>query len=122
MKLKNSEISFYTQNLQNISTKVSGKLAYIIARNLRKLVDEIKEYEQIKNDLIVKHGTVNDDGVSFININTPEYKDFLKEINEYANIEQEVNLLKINPEDLYSSTLTAQEILSIDFMIEETVE
>lgn len=122
MKLKNSEISLYTQNLQGISSKVSGKLAYVVARNIRKLTDEVIEYERIKNDLIVKYGTVNENGQSVIKVNTPEYNEFLKEINEYATIEQEVNILMITPEDLYSSTLTAEEMLNIDFMIDEAAE
>lgn len=122
MKLKNSEISNYAVNLQNISTKVKGKLAYIVARNLRKLVTEIQEYEEIKNSLIEKYGSKDENGILSVTIGSDEYKEFIKEISEYATIEQDIDLLMISPDDLYETELTAQDILSIDFMIEETTE
>lgn len=119
MKLKNVEMSNYLTALNNIADKVDGLLAYAVARNIRKIYAEVTEYENLKNDLIVKYGVLGDDGVSRIQVDSEECKKFLKEIEKYTNIEHEVDIYMLNIDELKSSSLNAKEILSIDFMLSE---
>lgn len=124
MKLKNVQMSNYIDRLQAVADKATGRLGYAVAWNLRNLATVNQEFAQIKNDLIDKYGKPQEDGkgnqVIGIDRGTEEYSKFLDEISEYAEIEHEVDVFKVQPEDVYPSSLTASEILGIDFMIDGT--
>ncbi len=119
MKLKNVEMSNYLSALNEIADKVNGMVAYGVARNIRKLENELAEYAKVKNDTIIKYGELGEDGISRIQINTPECQKFLDEMKQYDEIEHEVDLFMIKSSALQDSTLNAKEIVSIDFMLEE---
>ena len=72
----------------------------------------------MKNELIAKYGEVNGNEIS-LNTNSENYKDFIKELKEYAEIEHEVSIMEIELEHVYNSSLTADLITSIMFMIKE---
>ena len=62
MKLSNGKMSLYLNSLNKISNKVKGKLAYCVARNMRKLSSELTEFENIKNNYICEHGVEDENG------------------------------------------------------------
>ena len=78
MKLSNATMSLYLNSLTTISSKVKGKLAYCVARNIRKLSSELTEFEKIKNEYICEHGTETNDGRFMIETNSDEYKNYKK--------------------------------------------
>lgn len=119
MKFTNIEMSNYLMSLKNISEKVNGKLAYAVSRNMRKLANEVLEFETIRNNLIEKYGEKNEEGIFVIKIASESYGKFMEEISEYTYIEHEVDIYTINPEVLFSSTLNAEEMSQLDFMISE---
>lgn len=123
MQLKNIEMSNYLNALNQISNKVTGKLGYAVARNIRKISDEVFEFEKIKNELINKYGE-DSDGQKVIRLNTEPYQNFLDEIQEYKDIAHEVDIFMIDAYEVWKSDLTAKEIISLDFMIndEETIK
>lgn len=118
-KLTNIEMSNHLMALKNISGKVSGKLAYAVSRNMRKLANEVFEFDEIRNKLINKYGEKNDDGIFAIKIGSDSYNKFIKEISEFTDIEHEVDIYSVKSEILYNSDLNADEMLQLDFMIEE---
>ena len=117
MILTNATMSLYLNSLTTISSKVKGKLAYCVARNIRKLSNELIEFEKIKNDYIMEHGTETDDGRYSIDLKSDEYKKFLEFIKEFLAIEHDVDIFMVSEEEIFSSDLTGDEILSLDFMI-----
>lgn len=117
MKLTNIQMSNNLLYLNKIANKTKGKLAYAIARNIRKISNEVCEFEKIRNDLVAKYGTADENGISSIKVNTDAYDKFLKEIEEYIYIEHDVDIYKISEEEIFKSDLTANEILWLDFMI-----
>ncbi len=119
MKLTNIEMSIYLNTLRSISHKVTGKLAYAVARNMRKLADELTEFEKTKNEYIFVNGLADEKGGYSIEPNTKEYNDFLEYIKEYTDIEHEVDIFTVGDEELMKSDLTANEMLSLEFMITE---
>lgn len=121
MKLTNIEMSNKLINLNDISDKVSGKLAYAVARNIRKISAEIIEFENIKNQLINKYGTADENGLSSVNVGTEGYEKFMDEIKEYTSIEHDIDIYKVSEDEIFKSDLNAKEIINLDFMIEETV-
>ncbi len=119
MKLTNVQMDNYLQAMQNISEKITGKLAYAVARNMRKISEELVEYQNLKNNAIFKYGEIGEDGRASILIGSDAFKKFVEEMDEYADISHEVAIQKITQAELLSSPLNANEILTIDFMVEE---
>lgn len=119
MKLANIEMSNCLSNLKSISGKVTGRLAYAVSRNMRKLSNEVLEFETIKNNLIDQYGEKNEDGVMTIKTGTDSYKKFIEDISEYSDIAHEVDIYTIPSDVLYDSVLNADEMLYLDFMIHE---
>lgn len=119
MKLTNIEMSNHLNSLNQISGKVKGKLGYAVARNIRKISNELIEFENIRLEHIHKYGTKNDNGDCFIKKDTEEYNKFLTDMQEYAVIAHDVDIYMINAEEIFKSDLTADEITTIDFMINE---
>ena len=119
MKLTNMQMDNYLQAMRNISEKVTGVFAYAVARNMRKISNELVEYQQLKNNTIEKYGTKNDNGTSSIEIGSEAFDNYVKEMKQYSDIQHEVDIQMISQQDLLSSPLNASEILTIDFMIKE---
>lgn len=119
MKLTNIEMSNHLNSLNQISSKVKGKLGYAVARNIRKISNELIEFENIRLEHIRKYGTENDNGECVIKKDTTEYNQFLIDMQEYATISHDVDIYIIDAEFVMESDLTANEINTIYFMIKE---
>lgn len=117
MKLTNIKMNLCLNFLKSISTNVTGKLGYAVAKNMRKIANELVEFENIKNEYICEHGKKDENGIFSIEKDSDEYKAFLDYIEEFANIEHEVDIFEIDEEELEKSTLTAEEMLNLEFMI-----
>ena len=117
MKLSNGTMNLYLKSLSAVSNKVKGKLGYCVARNMRKLSSELVEFENTKNKYIFEHGVEDENGTFSIDTRTSQYKDFLAYMKDFIEIEHEVDIIKVSEEEIYDSDLTADEILSLDFMI-----
>ena len=119
MKLTNKEAEERYNGLMSIADKVTGKLAYCISRNIRKLNTELKEYLDVKNNCIEKYGELSEDGLYSLKLASSKYKEYLTEMKQYDNIEIEVDIMTIDAEQIYESTLNASEMLLIDFIVKE---
>lgn len=122
MKLTNQTMDEYLRALQAISDKVTGKFAYAVARNMRKLSNELIEYRTIKDDTIRKFGEDNGQGSFQIMIGSDAFKKYFEEMKQYNDIEHDVQLMQIEQADLLNSSLNANEILSVDFMVKEDLD
>ena len=120
MKITNIDMDKHLSFLNSISSKVTGKLAYAIARNIRKITSELIEYNEIRNNLIEKYGEVNDNGRYTISVGTEAFNKFVNDIGEYTLIEHEVDICEVDEETICNSSLTAEEMLQLDFMIKDS--
>ena len=118
MKITNKKADYYLSVLKIISTKVAGKLGYAVARNIRELSVSLSEYTGIKNDLITKYGENNGKEI-ILSVESENYKKYQEEIKEYSDIEHDVNIMLVEPEEIYKSTLTADVISNIMFMVKD---
>lgn len=107
MKIKQAD---EMQHVLNQMLQVKGIVGYKIARNLRMINEELKEYNEVKQSLFEKYGTEKD-GNLVIDKFSDNYTNFLKEIAPYE--EQDVNFdFKLITEDEFmSSDLTAEQVL-----------
>lgn len=119
MKITNIDMSIHLNSLNSISSKVTGKLGYAVARNIRKLSNELIEFENIRQEHIRKYGKENEDGDYVIKKDTEEFNKFVADMSEFANIAHDVDIFMIDDEDLIKSSLTADEMMMLDFMIKE---
>lgn len=119
MEFKNYEMSNCLGYLQEIAPKVTGKLAYAISRNIRKISDECVEFEKIRIELIQKYGEEDGDGNISVKKSSDNYNKFLEELEVYSNISHDVDIYKIDASDLFDSELNANDMLFLEFMINE---
>ena len=124
MRLTNKKMDEYFTALSNMSEKATGRLGYAIARNLRKLSEELVEYQTLKDKAINKYGEVGDDGVARIRIDpdSEAFKSFTEDMKEYMDIEHDVQVFTVSEDEVINSPLNAKEMLSIDFMIIKEVQ
>ena len=119
MKLTNKQMDIYVRSLEKISDKVTGKLAYAVAKNLRKMTNELVEYQNMNNETIAKYGTLDDQGRYSIRIDSEEYLKYYKDMKDIQDMECDIDIQMVSPDVIENSELNAQEILAIDFMITE---
>lgn len=97
--------------------KEKGVVGYKIARNLRMINDELKEYYELKQELFRKYGTEDGDRI-IINKDSENYPLFIKEISPLAEQEVNFDFRKISEEELMSSNLTAEQMYLLKDMEE----
>ena len=119
MKLTNVQMDNYLQAMQEISEKITGKFAYDVARNMRKISEELVEYQNLKNKAIFKYGETDETGRAAIKVGSDAFEKYLEDMKDYAEIAHDVEIQMITKDELLSSPLNANEILTIDFMVEE---
>lgn len=123
MKLKNIEIMDCIRLLDNHLNR-KDLIGYAVARNIRNLRNNIIEYEQTYNNLMEKYGEPevddngNETGRYTLDIRSSNFKKFRAELTPFANIEHDVKIFKI-PYSSVIGELTGQEILDIDWMLDD---
>lgn len=125
MKLTNKQIINSIDSLKNLSGKeLDVKTSFIIAKNI-KAIDEISDiFVSEKMKLVNKYGTkdkegnlkVDDNGA--VEIAKENLKEWNRSLSELLEIENDIDIKVININDL-DVRISAQELLAIDFMIEE---
>ena len=93
-------------------------IGYVCARNVRVLRDALADYVDAKNALLAECGGVRDDGVPYIEPSMPRYAEFIARFEPIASVEQEVAVMPLRYTDVVGE-LTGEEILAIDWMLED---
>ena len=98
-----------------------GIVGYKIARNLRMINDELKEYHQIKADLFRKYGR-EADGQLVIDKGSDGYPLYLQEIAPIESEEISFNFRAFTDEELEQSDLTGRQMMFLmeNFMGDES--
>ncbi|MBE6049832.1 MAG: hypothetical protein E7214_04000 [Clostridium sp.] len=125
LKLTNKEIVNSIEALKNLSTKeLDVKTSFKIAKNI-KTIDEISNiFIEEKRKLVNKYGTKDDKGNLKLGDNgvAEIAKENLSEWNrsyeELLEIENNIEIEKIKLSDL-DIRVSAQELLAIEYMLEE---
>lgn len=116
MKIKQAD------NIANVlqsMLQTKGVVGYKIARNLRMINEELKEYNDLKTELFHKYGEVQGDSL-IINKDSENYPLYLEEIKPYEEQEVEFNFRKFTEEELQNSDLTAQDMYFLsEYFMEE---
>lgn len=125
VKLTNKEILERVPVLAELrARKLPVKVSYAIAKNIDKIERELKIYnqerEKIVNEYCLKdeHGELKITGNQF-DIDPNRIKEFNKEIDDLQSILVELDIHKFNINLLEGFEMTPDELINIDFMIEE---
>lgn len=120
-KLKNAQMAGMLIQLRPILS-YRDKIGYAAARNYRILSECLTEYEVFRNDLIEKYGGIirgeNGETVVGIKRDSDAFQIFCDEMAPLNEIEHEVDLMSVKYEEVIGR-LTGEEILSIDWMLED---
>lgn len=86
--------------------KLPRKVSAVIARNILKLEDELKEINKQREEIAQQYAQKGEDGKFIVDGNQYTFEDdekklaFLRENNELNHVKVEVNITKINRTDL----------------------
>lgn len=119
MTMTNIEMLNRLTYLQSISSKVTGKLGFAVAKNIRRIANECDDFMKIKDDLVRKYGTQTDDGNIVIRQNSESYDKFMDELKVYTDLQCDVDIYTVDEKELCESALNADEMLMIGFMVKE---
>ena len=114
MKMTNMEAWVCLQMMGGI--KESGKLGFAIAKNMRRLADELVEYDARRNDAIQKYGIPMGDGR--FNFTPENAEKFGNEMAEYDSIEFEFDPMRVSDEVFCSGGLTSDQMYTLMWMVE----
>ena len=115
MKLTNEVLYDSLAVLARVSE--TGKLGYACAKNRRKIADEIKEYMDKRDELLDKYGKQNANGS--YNLTDKNLQKYLDELAPYSEMECDVNLMTVEPDEFYGGNLNSQDMFILDWMIAE---
>lgn len=101
----------------NTMLKTKGMAGFKIARNLRMIDEELKEYYSKRDELFSKYGTESN-GQYIIAKDSENYPLFMEEIRPYDEQEVEFDFRKITESEIAESELTAEQMLLIWEMME----
>lgn len=120
-KLKNSTMAVMLSQLKPILSH-RDKIGYIAARNYRILVECLTEYEAFRNSLVEKYGEEikdqNDQPIIGLKVDSPNFKLFCDEMAPFNEMEHEVEIMTAKYDDVIGY-LSGEEVLSIDWMLED---
>ncbi len=120
-KLKNAQMLSMVNGLKPILSH-RDKIGYVAARNYRMLSECLAEYETFRNSLIEKYGEkiTDENGHTTlgISVDSASFKTFCDEMTPYNEMEHEVELMIAKYDDAIGC-LTGEEILTIDWMLED---
>lgn len=99
-------------------------VGYAAARNARVLTEALTEYSQFEREAIIKYGTADIDdrgkpvGTTSIAPDSDNFDAFIAEMAPFQGLKQEVSIMVVKFDDVIG-VLSGEEILSIDWMLED---
>lgn len=92
-----------------------GTLGYVIARNRRKIADELKDYLKYRDDQLTSYGHDEGDGkVSFTKEGNARFREAMAEVDA---IEIEIPILAVTEDIFTSGTLDSKQMYALDWMV-----
>jgi hypothetical protein len=125
ISLKNKDIYQYALNAQafydsNKDIYFPVKSSFYIYKNIEAVVEAAAYIDRCRKDILEKFGKSKDDKTYTINDREREFVQ--QELNDLAELYQDLNITKIHLSDLKDVSLTLNQIKAIAFMIEEDKE
>ena len=91
----------------------TGKLGYAIAKNMRKLQEELKEYSVTIEELTKRYGKDIGNGQYSIS----DMGAYMAERAQYDSIDCDVDIMQVDEDTFCSGTLTNDQMYMLDWMV-----
>lgn len=122
MKVKNIELLNSVEALAKINASELGiKTSFKIAKAIKKVEENLSLYNSEKKKLFSKYGEKKEDGELNIDENGQlrilDSISFNRDLEELNNIEVELEVEKLDIEELNGVVLTPGEVITIDYLI-----
>ena len=122
MKLTNNEIYTYANQLVGVfndeNQKLPVKINFYLQKNKNLLVELAQDIERERLDIAKSNGTLDPEKGQY-SIDPDKIESVQKELTDLFNLEQEVNIYKINIDSLSDDlTLTTGQMEALMFMID----
>lgn len=115
MILTNKQMFDSLEVLANAEEK--GMLGYAIARNRQKLMGEIREYAQKRDELLKEYGT--DVGNGQFQLQPDQAAMFFEALKPYDELGFDVPVMQVTAEVFFSGNLTSSMMFTLDWMVKE---
>lgn len=115
MKMTNEQMLNSLSVLSKLEEK--GVLGFAIARNVKKLAEECKEYSEKRDELLQKFGV--DIGNNQYQLVPDKVADFIEALRPYGELEVDVAVMTVSQDVFCSGNLTSSQMLILDWMVEE---
>lgn len=126
MKLTNNQLLSSTKTLSILSQKdLPIKISFSIARNIKKIEDELKVYNAEREKLLNKYGEKDEkdklivDDKNQIKFKKGKLDEFNKDFLELLTIENEIDIIKFAIDKIEDVNISPSSIMSIEYMIED---
>ena len=113
-QLYNIRQSILNNDIIHMAFSRKGSLS--VARNLKKIDEELTEYSKERDELIRKY---SEDGTTMDKSN-PKWDEFVEEFNSISSVETSMDINTITEDDLPDNCSPA-ECLALEFMIENNI-
>lgn len=122
MTLTNNEIYMYTRQLmdafQDGEQKLPIKINFYLQKNKNTLLGLAQDIEKARLEIAQNYGTLDDAGEQYV-IPNDKLAEASKELEDLFNLEQEVDIYKINIDSLSDDLiLSAAQMEALMFMID----
>lgn len=122
MIMTNNEIYVYTRQLmeafQDGEQRLPVKVNFYLQKNKNTLLALAQDIERARIEIAQTYGTLDETGEQY-QIPNEKLADASKELDDLFNLEQEVNISKINIDSLSDDlTLTTAQMEAIMFMVD----
>ena len=126
MKLKNSEIYTYAQELmtqfgQDCSLRLPAKINYWLQKNIKKIQALGQEIDESRVEIARNYGKINEDGTAY-QIPPENLEAAQTELTELFDIEQDVPIHQFDIDEFNNIELEFAQMSAIEFMIKDTDE
>lgn len=109
--MKIGELVNNRQTLEKLrKTTVSGKLALKLHRALKPSIEQLKEYDELRNEYILQHGETGKNGQPSIIPGTDAFTGYIAYVNEISEEEAHGGEATLSEKDLESVELTVDDV------------
>lgn len=122
MKINNSKIEFIYEQLIKMrqdGIKFPVKVGFAILRNSKTLEPIVIDLMASRKDILDKNGVVDEENPSQYNIPPEKIAETNHQLLDLNELELEVNLVKIDINDLINMELTMDELEALNYMTED---
>lgn len=114
-KVYTNGVAFQMLTALDAAANETGMLGFAIAKNRRKIKNELEEYIERRNEIIQAHTSLNESGSPCITEEDAATAN--AELAPYIAMECIIDVSQIPEDVFYSGGLTAQQMYDLDFMV-----